>query len=149
MEPIFRTIVNHPQRLSELSKPDRALIDKLFDIKASLGRLIYPENPEIVKGYGPRDLVKDQKIIKVTNKVTYEEALFNGLRSRRPFQARESIDVVKEIKNTEDCLFCIPQAFYLTPGDVFLPGGRAEERSLQPPISRALMPTGRPWKPWR
>jgi hypothetical protein len=99
MEPISRTIVNLPQLLSELSKPDRALIDKLFDIKASLGRLIYPE---IVKGYGPRDLVKDQKIIKVTNKVTYEEALFNDLRSRRPFQARESIDVVKEIKNTED-----------------------------------------------
>jgi hypothetical protein len=55
-----------------------------------------------VKGYGPRDLVKDQKIIKVTNKVIYEEVLFNDLRSRRPFQARESIDVVKEIKNTED-----------------------------------------------
>jgi galactose-1-phosphate uridylyltransferase len=102
-----------------------------------------------VKGYGPRDLVKDQKIIKVTNKVIYEEVLFNDLRSRRPFQARESIDVVKEIKNTEDCFFCIPQVFYLTPDGVFLPGGRAEERSLQPPISRALMPTGRPWKPWR
>jgi len=124
MNPGTATIIDLPGSISRLALKDRALVSKIFDVRSSVGRLIYPENPEVVKGYGQRDQVITQKIIKVTNKVTYEGALFNELRSRRPFQTREKIDLEAELNKTEGCFFCIPKAYYVTPGDSFLVQGR-------------------------
>ncbi len=129
MDSKTKAITDLADLLSGLEGPDRALVGKLFDVSVSKGELIYPENPEVVKGYGPKEQVKTQKIVKVTNKVTYESSLFNELRSRRPFQTKVRIELEEEIKKTEGCIFCIPKAYYVTPGDTFLEHGRIKKET--------------------
>jgi hypothetical protein len=124
-----RTITNLPVLLSELTKSEKALVEKIFDIRESKGELIYPENPEVVKGYGPKEQVIEQKIIKITNKITYESSLFNELRSRRPFQTKEIIELEEEINKSEGCIFCTPKAYHVTPKETFLENGRIKKET--------------------
>jgi hypothetical protein len=113
--------------IARLEEPDRALIREIFDVRTSTGSLVCPEIQDIVRGYGKRDQVESQKIVKVTNLVTYEGALFNELRSRRPFQTEEKLEIEKIIADTKNCFFCGPEARKVTPGDTFIPGGRIEK----------------------
>lgn len=129
MDSKTKVITDLADLLSRLAGPDRALVNKLFDVSISKGDLIYPENPEVVKGYGPKEQVKNQKIVKTTNKVTYESSLFNELRSRRPFQTKERIELEEDMKRTEGCIFCIPKAYYVTPEDTFLEHGRIKKET--------------------
>jgi hypothetical protein len=105
------------------------LIDRIFDIRTAEGRLIYPDSPEFIKRLGEIDQVKRQKIIKVTNIVTWESALFNELRSRRPLQTRDKVELEEEIRRLDGCHFCIPKAYFVTPGDTFI-GDPQHERDV-------------------
>jgi hypothetical protein len=126
MEPKVETlnIINLTEIVGNLQQRDRALVEAIFDIGESEGALIYPKNTEVIESYGPRERVEKQKIIKITNKITYESSLFNELRSRRPFQTRQNIKIDEEIKKTEDCIFCIPAGYSLTSEDTFIESGR-------------------------
>ena len=66
---------------------------------------------------GSVDAVKDQRIVKITNLVTWEGALFNGLRARRPIELLERSDLEKELTSSEDGPFCHPLEG--TPSDTF------------------------------
>jgi hypothetical protein len=61
--------------------------------------------------------VLEQRIIKVTNLVTMEGALFNELRARRPIEARVSSDAVMEARTRVGDAFCRPEE--ATPEDTF------------------------------
>ena len=117
-------ITNLIKIINALSEKEKTLIAKILKIQSAEGSLIYPADPEVIKSYGPRDQVEYQKIIKITNRITYECSLFNELRSNRPFQTKEPIKLEDKLKKTEDCIFCIPKAYYVTSGDTFPESGR-------------------------
>jgi hypothetical protein len=124
-----KTITKLPALIDAMIERDKTLIRKIFDISESKGTIIYPEDPVVIRGYGVREEVEEQKIIKITNKITYECSLFNELRSRRPFQTKEQIELNHEIERTDGCIFCLPKAYYVTSGDTFLESGRIKKKT--------------------
>jgi hypothetical protein len=68
--------------------------------------------------FGSVTSISRQNIVKVTNILTYEEALFNRLRSSRPIDFRESNSMDgRYIKTVQDDVFCSPKD--TTPEDTF------------------------------
>jgi hypothetical protein len=73
--------------------------------------------PWIEENFGSVEVVRRQRIVKMTNLVTLEGALFNAVRARRPVDAREAVDLEQTIAESADGPFCHPQEG--TPADVF------------------------------
>ena len=84
-----------------------------------MGRLDPPAemHPWIEKFFGSVEAVRAQRIIRVTNRVTHEGALFNELRARRPMEAKGTGDARAEIERSQNDPFCHPQTG--TPADEF------------------------------
>jgi hypothetical protein len=129
MNYLAETITKLPALIDALPEKDKSLINKIFYISESTGALIYPENPEVITGYGPREQVEKQNVIKITNKVTYESSLFNELRSRRPFQTYTQIELDPELRKTDGCIFCMPKAYSVTSEDIFIESGRIKKET--------------------
>jgi hypothetical protein len=101
---------------------EREIADRLFDVWATTGRLEVPEGMRgwVEKNFGSVDAVREQRIIRVTNRLTLEGTLFNELRASRPFDAagEGGTGVLRrEIKETHGDPFCVPEKG--TPADVF------------------------------
>jgi len=73
--------------------------------------------PWVEGRFGSVGAVEEQRVVRVTDRVTLEGALFNELRASRPFEAREATDVRAEIEATRGDPFCDPERG--TPEDVF------------------------------
>ena len=116
-------ITDLPALIEDLSLEDRRLAERILAISATTGRLDPPEGMKawIEKSFGSVDAVTEQRIVKVTNRVTLEGTLFNGLRASRPLDTGVSLDLDSEIAATEGDPFCRPEEG--TPADVF---GRVE-----------------------
>jgi len=102
-----------------LPPEDRDRFLRLFQVEASLGHLVPPEhmNRWIDRYFGSLERVLTQKVVKVTNRETFEETLFNELRSRRPLEARIPAEFANEIAKTAPDPFCEPETN--TPADTF------------------------------
>src|SRR5439155_1057842 len=89
----------------------RALVERLFEITGTVGRLEPPEAMRswIEKFFGSVEAVRSQRIVRVTNRVTYEAALFNELRARRPMEVKGADDAKAEIAKSEGDPFCHPE----------------------------------------
>ena len=113
------SITDLPALIEGLPPGDRALAERLLDASATTGRLDPPEGmkPWIEKSFGSVDAVTEQRIVKVTNRVTLAGTLFNGLRASRPLDTGVSLDLDREIAATEGDPFCRPEEG--TPADVF------------------------------
>jgi len=85
--------------------------------------------PWIEKTFGSVDRVREQHIVRVTNRVTLEGSLFNDLRASRPLDTGTDTDLGAEIRATEGDPFCSPESG--TPADVFgrVRGGHATSAS--------------------
>ena len=108
--------------VAELPAEDRLAFERVFHVSVSHGDLVPPETmyPWIEKTFGSVDLVRRQKIVKVTNTTTLEGVLFNWLRSSRPIWRQEfDLDGELERAGTEP----FDDLYTLTPEDVF---GRVE-----------------------
>jgi hypothetical protein len=114
-----RKITDLPNLIEALRPEDRAVADRIFDVGATTGRLDPPEAMRdwIEKSFGSVDAVREQRIVKVTNRVTLEGTLFNGLRAARPLDTGVSVDLEREIEATAGDPFCRPEEG--TPADVF------------------------------
>ncbi len=114
-----KRITNLPALTQDLSSADRAVVERVFDVSATVGRLDPPEtmNAWIEESFGSIDAVREQEIVKVTNLVTLEGAIFNGLRASRPTDTGTDTDLEEEISETEGDPFCNPEEG--TPADVF------------------------------
>ena len=112
-------ITHLPDLIHALPPDDRALADRIFDVCATTGRLDPPEamHAWITKSFGSVENVREQRIVKVTNRVTLEGTLFNGLRAARPLDTGVSVDLEREIEATAGDPFCNPEDG--TPADVF------------------------------
>src|SRR5215218_5756422 len=118
-----RAITDLPDLIRTLPAEDRALAERIFEVSTTTGRLDPPEamHAWIKKSFGSVDRVTAQRIVKVTNRITLEGTLFNGLRASRPLDTGVSLDLDREIAATEGDPFCHPKDG--TPADVF---GRVE-----------------------
>ncbi|MCA1688666.1 MAG: hypothetical protein LC714_08790, partial [Actinobacteria bacterium] len=112
-------ITELPALIETLGPEDRALADRIFDVSTTSGRLDPPEAMRawIEESFGSVDAVLEQRIVKVTNRVTLQGTLFNGLRASRPLDTGVSVDLEREIEATAGDLFCRPEEG--TPADVF------------------------------
>jgi hypothetical protein len=71
----------------------------------------------IEKLFGSVDDVREQRIVRVTDKVTLEGALFNELRARRPMEVKGQDEVRQRIDASRGDPFCHPETG--TPADPF------------------------------
>ena len=108
-----------PGLVAGLKPGDRALVERLFDIGLTTGRLELPEGMRgfVERSFGSVEAVREQRIAKVTNRVTLEGTLFNELRASRPMQTGVDLDLGEEISATKGDPFCRPLEG--TPSDVF------------------------------
>ena len=105
-----------------LPPEEREIANHLFDVLPTTGRLEVPEEMRgwVEKTFGSVDAVREQKIVRVTDRVTLDGALFNELRASRPFDtaAGGGPDTLhREIAETRGDPFCTPEE--MTPADVF------------------------------
>ena len=114
-----RRITGLPGLISALPPEERAVAERLFDVSATTGRLDPPEEMRawIEKSFGSVDAVLEQRIVRVTNRVTLQGTLYNGLRASRPLDTGLSVDLEREIEATAGDPFCHPEKG--TPADVF------------------------------
>lgn len=102
----------------KLAPGDRELFQRLFRLSVSEGRLRTPESMRawVEDRFGGVKDVERQKLVRVANRWTGEEAAFNPLRGRRPRQTKTP----RTAKDSGDPL---ARPLELTPEDVF---GRIE-----------------------
>jgi hypothetical protein len=113
------SIAGLPDLVAALPAGRRRLVERLFEITSTTGRLDPPEEMRawIEKFFGSVEAVRAQRIVRVTNRFTNEGALFNELRARRPMEAKGGDDARAEISRSENDPFCHPETG--TPADVF------------------------------
>ncbi len=68
---------------------------RLFAVSSTVGRLVPPPDMYdwIRRQFGSVEATEEQRIVKVTNLVTYEGALFNALRASRPMESKQPADL--------------------------------------------------------
>ena len=76
--------------VASLSPGEARLFHRIFRTSTAVGRLRPPQDmvPWIEAHMGAVSEVEEQHIVKVTNMVTFEGTLYNGLRARRPIEAQ-------------------------------------------------------------
>src|SRR3990172_246033 len=74
------------EMVATLAAADRELFDRLFSVSVSEGRRRAPEGMRgwLADRFGGAERVERQTVVRVTNRWTLEEAVFNPLRARRP-----------------------------------------------------------------
>ena len=118
------TVMRLDELVEELPVDDRLAFEQIFHVSSAHGELVIPDSMRewVDERFGNSELVRKQKIIKLTNVVTLEGVLFNWLRSARPVW-HQDIDLEQELERTNGEPFGEP--FRLTPEDTF---GRVESK---------------------
>ena len=119
------SIAELEDRIAALPPDARAAAERIFAVSTSVGRLEPPAEMRdwIVKQFGSVDAVTTQRIVRVTNLVMLEGALFNDLRARRPSEVKGADEVRETIERSRNDPFCRPETG--TPSDTF---GRIQGR---------------------
>jgi hypothetical protein len=119
------SIIDLPGMVAGLKEDERELFSRFFIFNKTIGKLVLPEEmkPWAEKTFGSVAGVESQSIVKVFNKLSFEGALFNELRSKRPIDAKTDDDALKAINESMGDPFCKPLTG--TPLDSF---GRIEGR---------------------
>jgi hypothetical protein len=105
---------NSITRLEELVRAlpseERARFARIFQVNTTIGELNAPPSMRewIVKYFGSLEAVQKQRIVKVTNLITLEAALFNELRASRPMEAKSAADLDQIILSNVGDPFCKP-----------------------------------------
>jgi hypothetical protein len=117
--PRGRSITTLPDLVQALPQATQQLFQRLYAVSRSTGRLIPPPSmqPWIRNFFGSVEAVENQTVVKVTNLVTMESALFNGLRASRPVDVKPSGDLQQTIDQSAGDPFCNPEQG--TPEDIF------------------------------
>jgi hypothetical protein len=115
------SIVELEQRIAALPPEARAAAERIYAVSTTTGTLVPPDEmrPWIEKLFGSVAAVTSQRIVRVTDRVMLEGALFNDLRARRPMSVPEKsgAEVAETIRSTENDPFCHPETG--TPADDF------------------------------
>lgn len=113
------SIVALDDAIASLPAGARAAADRIFAVSTTVGRLDAPAqmHPWIEKLFGSVEAVSEQRIVRVTNRVTLEGALFNDLRAMRPMEVKGGDEVRTTIESSRGDPFCHPETG--TPADTF------------------------------
>jgi hypothetical protein len=117
---IRRHISNLDRYVNSLPGEAKALFERLFHMEITTGDLVPPETMHawIAGHFGSVESVRRQRIVKVTNQITLEGALFNDLRARRPVEAPSTeANLEQTISDGIGGPFCHPETG--TPADLF------------------------------
>jgi len=117
--PVTRSIVELEDAIASLPADARAAADRIFTVSTTTGRLDAPAamHAWIAKLFGSLDAVTTQHIVRVTNNVTLEGALFNDLRAMRPMEVKGGDEVRSTIASAANDPFDRPLEG--TPADTF------------------------------
>ena len=106
--------------VEELPPEERELAGRLFEMVPAVGRMEVPDGMRgwVEKTFGSVEAVLEQRIMRITDRITLEGTLFNELRASRPFDAGGgSLSLKEGIESTKGDPFCRPEEG--TPEDVF------------------------------
>ncbi|MDQ3910968.1 MAG: hypothetical protein M3305_04160 [Actinomycetota bacterium] len=119
--PPARRITDLDVLIEGLPSEERELARRLFEVIPSSGHLEVPQAMRgwVEKTFGSVGAVREQRIMRVTDRLTLEATLFNELRASRPFDDGEvAPDLYHEIEDARRSdPFCAPEE--ATPADVF------------------------------
>ena len=123
-----------PEIIAALPASERALVSRIFQVVAGEGDVVPPVEmmPWLERTFGSVAAVRHQRIVRVTNRWTYEGATFNALRSRRPSSGASQtpssaadVELRQRIEQARGDDFCDPERH--TPADTF---GRVRGRHV-------------------
>ena len=105
--------------VGRLPAETRMAADRIFQVTTTVGRLDPPAEMTawIEKLFGSVAAVREQRIVRVTDLVTLEGALFNELRARRPMEVKGADEVRRTIEEARGDPFDRPETG--TPADTF------------------------------
>jgi hypothetical protein len=105
--------------LFSLTDERQARFGRIFHLSTTVGQVVPPKAMEdwITERFGGVEVVGDQYVIKVTNQVTMEGALFNEVRSLHPPRPLSPEQAAEAAEAEGDDPFCDPVT--LTPADTF------------------------------
>lgn len=106
--------------VASLSADEKKLFQRIYQVITTVGELRTPKSmqPWVRQQFGSVAAVTRQQIVKVTNMITCEEALFNRLRSSRPIEVKESRSIAARLADvSKSDLFRSPKE--TTPEDLF------------------------------
>lgn len=112
--------------VNALPTDDLLRFERIFHLNITCGRAEPPDAMQdwVKEQFDSLDAVRQQRIVKITNRVILEGALFNALRAKRPIQAPSSSEDIRDrIEIKKGCDFCQPKV--ATTADVF---GRVQGR---------------------
>lgn len=114
-----KSVVHLDELVDHLSPEDQEIFHRLFQVTVTTGTLVPPDHMGrwIERYFGSVEAVREQRVVKVTNKYTLESTLFNELRARRPLEARIPAELADEIAKSAPDPFCEPELN--TPEDSF------------------------------
>ena len=112
------TIVDLPEQIAALPTPQRVRFERIFrvDRVAAACRIPGPMRPWVERQFGSLRAVEEQRVVRVTNQVTFDGALFNPLRRWRPLDLGGSSPPAHRTPQGED-LFADP--LRMTTEDLF------------------------------
>ena len=98
------TIVDLPEQVAALPEPRRARFERIFRVDRVAGacRIPEPMRPWVERQFGSLNAVEHQCVVRVTNRVTFDGALFNPLRRWRPLALRDALHPTHSTPPTED-----------------------------------------------
>ena len=107
------------ERIAALPPDARAAAERIFAVSTTASHLVPPPEMHdwITKQFGSVDAVTTQQIVRVTNRVLLDGALFNDLRARRPIEVKGADEVHDVIERSRGDPFCHPETG--TPADTF------------------------------
>lgn len=108
------------KNIAGLSTKDKELFDRIYTVTETVGKLVPPKEMYswIEDHFGTVDAVSTQDFVKVNNKISYEGAVFNDLRTKRPVVGDSNFaDIIEQIEAAKDGPFSHPKDG--TPEDTF------------------------------
>jgi hypothetical protein len=106
--------------VAALPAEERARFERIFQVSVTTGCTDPPETIHewLAEHFGSVDAVRQQRVVRVTNRVVGEGALFNGLRARRPVEPLSKCEGLEEaMERSAGGPFCRPMEG--TPADTF------------------------------
>ncbi len=112
-------IVDLEEAIGSLPADARAAASRISSVSTTIGRLEAPPEMHawIAKLFGSVEAVSEQRIVRVSNNVTFEGALFNDLRAMRPIEVKGGDEVRSTIEAARNDPFDHPLTG--TPADTF------------------------------
>jgi hypothetical protein len=113
------SILDLPERVAGLPKDARERVERLFRIELVHGRTDPPPamHEWLVRQFGSLDAVREQDIVRVTNRWSLDGSLLSPLRGRRPVESGTTATWEQQVEATRGDAFCSPEQ--RTPADTW------------------------------